>query len=120
MVIADFYRQNRPLFTFGSAAAIMIVLLVSFALTPRADDLALFAIAATMSVAALYAVRNTPGGDRVLTAMAYCVRRGPGGRLQALIAVAAVGLAILTGLLSKTLHGVDFKPAGALTLHAGA
>ena len=39
VVIADFYRHNRPLFTFGSAAAITIVLLVSFALTPRADDL---------------------------------------------------------------------------------
>ena len=64
VVIADFYRHNRPLFTFGSAAAITIVLLVSFALTPRADDLALFAIAATMTVAALYAVRNTPVGDR--------------------------------------------------------
>ena len=53
VVIADFYRHSRPIFTFASAAAIMIALLVSFALTPRADDLALFAIAAMMNVRAL-------------------------------------------------------------------
>ena len=58
-VIADFHREHRPLFTFVSALAIMAGLLMTFALTPRADDLALFAIAALMTATALYAVRNT-------------------------------------------------------------
>src|SRR5581483_12196405 len=59
VVIADLYRHGRPLFPFACAVLIMTAVLVSFALTPRADDLALFAIAALMSAAALYAVRNT-------------------------------------------------------------
>ena len=58
-VVVDFHRNHRPLFTFISALAIMAGLLVTFALTPRADDLALFAVAALMTVSALYAVRNT-------------------------------------------------------------
>jgi hypothetical protein len=59
VVIADFHSAHRPLFTFASALSIMALLLVTFALTPRADDLALFAIAMLMTVGALYAVRNT-------------------------------------------------------------
>ena len=59
VVVADFYHSHRPLFTFVSALAIMAGLLVTFALTPRGDDLALFAVAMLMTVSALYAVRNT-------------------------------------------------------------
>ena len=132
VVIADFYRHSRPIFTFASAAVIMIALLVSFALTPRADDLALFAIAAMMTVAALYAVRNTAlaviacsiplcrHADLLLVRIGRTRRAGPlrlarpRRTLQALIAVTAVGLAILTGLLSKTLPAVEVKPTGAL------
>ena len=67
-VTADFYRNHRPVFTFVSALAIMVGLLVTFALTPRADDLALFAIAILMTVGALYAVRNT-----ALAVIACCI-----------------------------------------------
>ena len=59
VVVADFYHSHRPLFTFVSALAIMAGLLVTFALTPRGDDLALFAVAMLMTASALYAVRNT-------------------------------------------------------------
>jgi hypothetical protein len=131
-VAASFYREHRPLFTFVSAIAIMIATLVTFALTPHADDLALFAIAVLMTIAALYAVRNT-----ALAVIACCVPLcrhadlladrlrhfvGAGAEhsaehrpmLQAALAVAAVALAIRTGLLSTGLPAVETKPVGAL------
>jgi hypothetical protein len=130
--MVDFYRSHRPIFTLGFALAIMAALLVTFALTPRGDDLALFAIAALMTVGALYAVRNT-----ALAVIACCIplcrhadllldRLGLGrtagsprrGRvwqtLHAMLAVIAVALAIGTGLLSKTMPAVEAKPVGAL------
>jgi hypothetical protein len=137
VVIADFHREHRPLFTFASALSIMALLLVTFALTPRADDLALFAIAMLMTVGALYAVRNT-----ALAVIACCgplcrhadvlidrlrsLRHAGTARsvwiwraLHAALAVLAVVLAIRTGLLSKTLPAVEAKPVGALAFIQG-
>lgn len=131
-VIADFHRTQRPLFTFVCALAIMAATVAAFALTPRADDFALFAIAVLMTVGALYAVRNT-----ALAVIACCVPlcrhadllidrlRSPSNveqarpawtwrALQTGLAVMAVGLAIRTGLLSKALPAIEAKPAGAL------
>ena len=131
-VIVDFHRAHRPLFTFGSAAAIMAGLFVAFALTPRADDLALFAIAALMTATALYAVRNT-----ALAVIACCIplchhadllldrlrpeRTAAAERsvriwqvLHALLAIVAVGIALRSGLLSNALPAVEAKPVGAL------
>ncbi len=132
VVIADFHRNHRPLFTFVCVLAIMTATLVTFALTPRAGDLALFAIAVLMTVGALYAVRNT-----ALAVIACCIPlcrhaqllvdrlRRPGNdgaarpmaiwrALHAALAVLAVALVIRTGLLSKTLPAVEAKPAGAI------
>jgi hypothetical protein len=131
-VIADFHRAHRPLFTFGFAIAIMAALFVSFALTPRADDLALLAIAALMTASAFYAVRNN-GLAVIACSIPLCRHanlliarlRSPANTgvsrtmrtsraLQAALAVLAVGVAIRTGLLSKALPAVEAKPAGAL------
>jgi hypothetical protein len=132
VVVASFYHEHRPLFTFISALAIMIATLATFALTPRADDFALFAIAVLMTVSALYAVRNN-----ALAVIACCIplcrhahllidrlrpsRNAGAARpigiwpaLHAALAVLAVALAIRTGLLSKTLSAVEAKPVGAL------
>ena len=132
IVVASFYREHRPLFTFIAALAIMTATLVTFALTPRADDLALFAIAVLMTIGALYAVRNN-----ALAVIACCVplcrhahllvdrlRPPPNAgaerpvgiwrALHAALAVLAVALAIRSGLLSKTLSAVEAKPVGAL------
>jgi len=130
VVIADFHREHRPLFTFVCALAIMAATLVTYVLTPRADDLALFAIAALMTIGALYAVRNT-----ALAVIACCIPlcRHAGllldrsqsasnparpmriwRALHAALAVLAVGVAIRTGLLSKALPAVEAKPVGAL------
>lgn len=136
MVMADFYREQRPLFTFGSAVAIMAALLVTFVLTPRADDLALFVIAALMTAGALYAVRNT-----ALAVIACCIplcrhadllvdhmrtpRLSTARQLRiwrvlhSALAVVAVVLAIHTGLLSKMLPAVEAKPVGALAFMQG-
>jgi hypothetical protein len=131
-VISEFYQSNRPLFTLGSAVAIMVTLLVNFVFTPRADDFALFLIAATMGFTALYAVRNTALAV-IACSIPLCRHAGllfdrigsagPAKKLfavhtwrtvQALVAVAAIGVLILTGLLSKTLPAVELKPTGAL------
>ena len=132
-VIADFHHAHRPLFTFGSAVAIMAGLFVTFALTPRVDDLALFAIAALMTATAFYAVRNTG-----LAVIACCIplcrhaallldnlhleRPAAAAErsariwraLHALLAIVAVGIALRSGLLAKTLPAVEVKPVGAL------
>jgi hypothetical protein len=131
-VMADFYRAQRPLFTFISALAIMAALFLTFALTPRADDLALFAVAALMTAGALYAVRNTG-----LAVIACCIplcrhadllvdrlrvrpgaddaRAAPAWRASlAAMAVLAVVIALRTGLLSRTLVAVEQKPVGAM------
>src|ERR1700687_248363 len=131
-VMADFYRTQRPLFTFVSALAIMAALFVTFALTPRTDDLALFAVGALMTVSALYAVRNTG-----LAVIACCIplcrhadllidrlrvgpradraRAAPAWRaLHAAMAVLAVVIPLRTGLLSRTLVAVEQKPVGAM------
>ena len=132
-VMADFYRSHRPVFNFVSAFAIMAGLLVTFVLTPRADDLALFAIAMLMTAGALFAVRNTG-----LAVIACCIplcrhadllvidslslsgtaavaRPERSWRaLHVLLAVMAVGIAVGSGLLSKSLPVVEAKPAGAL------
>src|SRR5208282_106078 len=131
-VMADFYRSHRPLFTFVSALAIMAGLLVTFALTPRADDLALFAIAALMTASALDAVRNTGLAviacciplcrhadllfDRQrLTGTAGVARPERNWRaLHGLLALMAVGITVRGGLLTKSLAVVEAKPAGAL------
>jgi hypothetical protein len=131
-VIVDFYREHRPVFTFVFALAIMAALFVTFALTPRAEDLALFAIAALMTATALYAVRNTALAviacsiplcrhaglliDRVRPSHNAGVARPLRiwRMLHALLAVVVVGLVIRTGLLSKTLPAVEAKPVGAL------
>jgi hypothetical protein len=136
-VIADFHREHRPLFTFVCALAILIATPMTFALTPRADDLAPFAISALMTLGALYAVRNT-----ALAVIACCVplcrhadllidrlRSPPNAEvprpvriwrgLHAALAVLAVGLAIRTGLLSKTMPAVEAKPVGALAFMQG-
>jgi hypothetical protein len=132
-VTADFYRNHRPVFTFISAIAIMAGLLATFAVTPRADDLALFAIAMLMTASALYAVRNTG-----LAVIACCIPlcrhadllfidrlrlRGNDAiarpernwrGLQVVFAVMAISIAVRSGLLSKSLAVVEAKPAGAL------
>lgn len=132
VVIADFHREHRPLFTFGSALAIIAALFVTFALTPRADDLALFAIAALMTAGALYAVRNT-GLAVIACSIPLCrhanllidrlrsphnagvARPAPAWRaFHAAIAMLAVGVAIRTGLLSNTLVAAEQKPVGAV------
>ena len=132
VVIVDFHRGHRPLFPFVCALAIMSATLVSFALTPRADDLALFAIAVLMTVSAFYAARNM-----ALAVIACCIPlcrhayllvehlrapRSAGAMrpmriwqtLHASLAVLAVALVIRTGLLSKTLAAAEAKPVGAL------
>src|SRR6202007_963430 len=118
-VMADFYRSHRPVFTFVSAFAIMAVLLVTFVLRPRADDLALFAIAMLMTAGALFAVRNT-GLAVIACCISLCrhadllVIDSPGlsgtaavaraerswRALHVLLAVMAVGIAVRSGLLS--------------------
>ena len=132
-VAADFYRSGRPLFTIVSALAIMFGMVVTFALTPRADDLALFAIALLMSCSALYAVRNTALAviacsvplcrhahllffDRLRYRLAAQPARAllSWRTIQITIALAAVAIALRTGLFSKTLPVVEPKPAGAL------
>ena len=131
-VMADFYRSYRPVFNFVSAFAIMAGLLVTFVLTPHVDDLALFAIAMLMTAGALFAVRNTG-----LAVIACCTplcrhadllvidslslsRTAAVARperswraLHVLLAVMAVGIAVGSGLLSKSLAVVEAKPAGA-------
>jgi hypothetical protein len=132
VVVADFYKSHRPLFTFVSALAIMAGLLVTFALTPRGDDLALFAVAMLMTVSALYAVRNTGLAviacciplcrhadllfDRLrLARTAGAVGPERGWRaLNVLFAALAIGIALRTGLLTNALPAVEAKPAGAL------
>jgi hypothetical protein len=131
--IADLYRQQVPVFTFVFALAIMAALFSTFALTPRADDLALFAVAALITASALYAERNT-----ALAVIACCIplcrharllvdrlhrnhsvdmpahpllTRAP---LQVPLALVAAGLAIHTGLLSNRLPASRVKPVGAL------
>jgi hypothetical protein len=130
----DLYHQQVPLFTFVCALATMAALLLTFALTPRADDLALFAVAVFMTATALYAARNT-----ALAVIACCIplcrhayltwarlsrRAQPGEEahptwtrpvFQALLALGALGLAIRTGLLSNRLPAARVKPVGALT-----
>ena len=132
MVMADFYRAQRPFFTFAAAVAIMAALFVTFALTPRADDLALFAIAALMTAGALYAVRNT-GLAVIACSIPLCrhadlladrLRARPDalatnsapvwGALNAALAAVAVSVAIRTGLLSSTLVAAEPKPVGAM------
>jgi len=131
-VLASFYREHRPLFTFIAALTIMTALFITFALTPRADDLALFAIAALMTATALYAVRNTGLAviacciplcrhaglllDRLrLFRSAIAARLAPARfALHAAMALLAVVVAIRTGLLSKTMPAVETKPVGAL------
>jgi len=131
--MAEFYRQQIPLFSFVCALAIMAALFVSFALTPRADDLALFAVAALITATALYAERNT-----ALAVITCCVplcrhadllvdrlrRREQAGEVvhpawtrpvfQAVLAVGALGLAIRTGLVSNRLPASRVKPVGAV------
>jgi hypothetical protein len=106
---------------------------VTFALTPCADDLALFAIAMLMTASALYAVRNTGLAviacciplcrhadllfiDRLrLKGISAFARPERNWRaLHVLLAVMAVGIAVRGGLLSKSLAVVEAKPAGAL------
>jgi hypothetical protein len=131
VVIADLYRHGRPLFPFACAVLIMAAVLVSFALTPRADDLALFAIAALMSAAALYAVRNTALAV-VAAVVPLCRHAGllvggrgawnredaphslPWPRMQIAVAGAAALIALRTGLLSSRLPAVEEKPVGAV------
>jgi hypothetical protein len=112
----------------------MAALMVTFALTPRTDDLALFAIAALMTASALYSVRNTGLAviacclplcrhadllliDRLrrLTRTVGAARPERGWRaLNVLLGVVAVGIALRTGLLSNALPAVEAKPVGAL------
>ncbi len=132
-VAADFYHAGRPLFTIVSALAIMLGMVVTFALTPRADDLGLFAIAILMSCSALYAVRNTALAviacsvplcrhahlllfDRLHYSRAARPARAPLSwrTMQIAIALAAVMIALRTGLFSRTLPVVEPKPVGAL------
>jgi hypothetical protein len=132
-VMADFYRNHRPIFTFVSACAIMAGLLVTFTLTPRADDLPLFAIAMLMTAGALLAVRNTGLAviacciplcrhanllliDRLRLSVTAAIVRPKSNwlALQVLLAVIAVAVAVRGGLLSKSLAVVEAKPAGAM------
>lgn len=132
--IADLHRQHVPLFTFYCALAIMAALFLTFALTPRADDFALFAVAALMTAAALYAERNT-----ALAVIACCVplclhadllvarlrRREQTHEaihpiltrpaVNTILVIGALGLAIRTGLVSGRLPTSRVKPVGALT-----
>jgi hypothetical protein len=136
-VIADFHRAHRPLFTFGSALAIMAGLFVTFALAPRADEFALFAIAALMTATAFYAVRNT-GLAVIACCIPFCrhadlllhrprLERNAAVQrsvriwqvLHALLAIVAVGVALRSGLLSKSLPAVEVKPVGALAFMQG-
>ncbi|HEY2525755.1 MAG TPA: hypothetical protein VGI29_11900 [Candidatus Binataceae bacterium] len=131
-VMADLYHTHRPLFTFLCAVAIMAATVAAFALTPRADDLALCAISLLMIVGALYAVRNTAMAviacyvplcrhADILAARLRPARvadtDGPSGIWRPLhvgLAVLALALVIRTGLLSRTFPVVEAKPAGAI------
>ena len=136
VVLADFHRHGRPIFPFVCAILIMGGMLVTFALSPRADDLALFAIAILMSLAALYAVRNTALAviaaavplcrhlDLVVTRLSGSPMEAPAADLpqsmwtkpvwQIALAALAVALALRTGLLSKRMPAAEAKPVGAL------
>lgn len=131
-VIADLYRTHRPLFTFVCAGAIMAATVTAFALAPRADDLALFAISLLMIVGALYAVRNTAmaviacyvplcrHADLLVTRLRPARvgdTDGPSAIWRPLhvgLAMLAVALVIRTGLLSRAFPVVEVKPAGAM------
>ena len=132
-VAADFYHSDHPLFTIVSALAIMLGMVVTFALTPRADDLALFAIGIVMTCSALYAVRNTALAviacsvplcrhahllvfDRLRYSRAARPARAPLSwrTIQIAIALASALIAFRTGLFSRTLPVVEPKPVGAL------
>lgn len=135
VVLADFHSHGRPIFPFVCAIAIMAGLVVTFALSPRADDLALFAIGILMSATALYAVRNT--ALAVITAAIPLCRHldlvigrlsppptetshahEPEPRMkvtwQIAVAVAALAIALRTGLISKRMPAIDLKPVGAV------
>ena len=132
-VMADLNHTHRPLFTFVCAVGIMTATVAAFALTPRADDLALFAIAVLMIVSGLYAVRNTAMAviacyvplcrhSDLLIARLRPSRGAADARpsgvwplLHAALAVLAVALVIRSGLLSRTLPVVEAKPVGAVT-----
>lgn len=131
--MAELYRDGVPLFTYVCALTIMVATLVTFALSPRRDDLALFAVAALMTAAALYAMRNAG-----LAVIACCVplcrhanlivdrlrHREQTGEVvqpvwtrpvfQVLLALGALGLAISTGLVSNRLPASRVKPVGAV------
>jgi hypothetical protein len=133
MRIADLYRQQVPLFTFVFALAIMAALFATFALTPRSDDLALFAVATLITAAALCAERNT-----ALAVIACCIPLCRHAGLlvdhlhrnqnvdmpthslltrpssQIVLALVAIVLVIHTGLLSNRLPASRVKPVGAL------
>jgi hypothetical protein len=137
VVLADFYRHGRPVFPFVCAILIMGAMLVTFALSPRADDLALFAISIMMSGAALYAVRNTALAViavtvplcRHLSLAVSSTSRPPPAQVpatasprsmwakpvwQMALAALAIALALSTGLLSKRMPAGEVKPVGAL------
>jgi hypothetical protein len=83
---------------------LMAVLAVSFMMTPRRDDLALVAIAALMSVGALYAIRNMALAAIACATPAACHLdlalerfRRPGSRAAKRHAAALVQLAALAG-----------------------
>ena len=133
MRIADLYRQQVPLFTFVFALAIMAALFATFALTPRSDDFALFAVATLITAAALYAERNTALAviacciplcrhagllvdhlqrNQNVDTPAYSLLTRPSS--QIVLALIAIVLAIHTGLLSNRLPASGVKPVGAL------
>jgi hypothetical protein len=133
VVVAEFYHSGRPLFTFAAFIAIVVTLIGSFLLTPRSDDLPLFAIAIVMSAGALYAVRNTAlaviacsiplcrHADLLLYGRARAAQdassapSAPTWQIAQLgIAAAAITVAIRTGLLSNILPAVETKPVGAV------
>jgi hypothetical protein len=133
VTLSNLQRAHSELFPFICALLLMTATIIVFLLTPRSDDLALFAIAVVMSISALYAVRNTAlaviacsvplcrHADLLLYRRLRSARDAAGALpapvwriLQIGIAAGALLIAIRTGLLSKALPAVEAKPVGAL------
>lgn len=138
-VVAELYRAGAPVLPFFSALAMMAALAVSFALAPDLDDLPELAIAGLMIFLALYSVRNTAfamiacaapvayhfelarvrrrrkrlaGKQSAARTVAPAHSSPPTVQMAALIA--AIVLALSTGIFSKRLPDFTAYPAGAV------
>jgi hypothetical protein len=136
---AGFYQMIVAAAVYaGLAVAVYAGLVVAFLMSPRADDLPLFCVAAVMIAAAFVAIRNLPIAviaclaplARHLTLLLEARRESRGtraperlahsGRLsQLVITMAALALGLATGLFSPRMPAAGRYPLGAVRfMHA--